>query len=267
MTALPELGDVAGVVRRRRRRAPGWVPNQHGAWAMLMVPFTVGVLDTGPRWQHLALLCAWLVGYLVFFATGLWLRSRCKRRYWPPVRAYGALTVVFGLVLVTLEPTLLRWAVVYGPLLAISLWCSWRRADRTLLNDGVTVVAACLMTVVVAGVGTDASGPGLGWLPGAGQARPWVLTGLLLAYFVGTIFYVKSMIRNRGDRARYTLSVAYHVAVCVPAFAAGPWLGVLFAALATRAALIPRAWPKLTPAMLGVGEIIASLTLAALLLS
>lgn len=59
----------------------------------------------------------------------------------------------------------------------------------------------------------------------------------------------------------------YHAAVCASAVATGPWLGVLFAALAARAALTPRAWPKLTPAMLGVGEIVASLTLAALLLS
>lgn len=233
---------------------------------MLIVPFVVGVLDTGPRWAHLPLLFAWLVGYLAFFATGLWLRSHRKARYWPPVRGYTAATVILGLIVVLLDPALLRWAVVYGPLLAISLWCSWNRADRTLLNDGVTIVAACLMAVVVSGVGTDASDTGLGWLPGAGQTRPWLLAGLLLAYFAGTVLYVKSMIRNRGDRAWYRLSVGYHVAVCVPAIAAGAWLGALFAVFAIRAALVPRAWPKLTPPMLGVGEIVASLALATLLL-
>jgi len=239
---------------------------------MLVVPFAVGVLDAEPSWRHLPLLLAWLVGYLAFFAAGLWLRSRCKPRYAPPVRAYGALTVALGLVVVAIEPELLRWAAVFLPLLAASLWCSWRRADRTLLNDGVTVLAACLMTVVVAGVGENGGRPGtpglagLAWLPGADQARPWVLAGLLLAYFAGTVLYVKSMIRNRGDRGRYALSVAYHAAVCVPVAAAGPWLGALFVALAVRAAVVPRRWPGLTPARIGVGEIAASLALAALLL-
>src|SRR5664279_1310028 len=144
----------AGLQARRRLREPGWVPNQHGAWAMLIVPFAVGALDAGPSWRHLPLLFAWLVGYFAFFAAGLWLRSRGKRRYWPPVRTYGVLTVVLGLVVIVVQPDVLHWAIVFLPLLAFSLWCSWRRADRSLLNDGVTVLAACLMTVVAAGFGS-----------------------------------------------------------------------------------------------------------------
>lgn len=239
---------------------------------MLVVPFAVGALDAGPSWRHVPLLLTWLAGYFMFFATGLWLRSRRKARYWPPVRAYAVLTAVLGLVVVMIEPDLLRWAVVFAPLVSVSLWSSWRRADRSLLNDAVTVLAACLMTVVVAAVGTHGGArstpglPGLTWLPGADQVRPWVLTALLLAYFAGTVLYVKTMIRNRGDRRRYALSVAYHVVVCVPAAAVNPWLGLLFVALALRSAIVPQRWPGLTPAALGAGEIVASITLGALLL-
>lgn len=272
MSERPRLHRARSVSKpaRRRRRGPGWVPNQHGAWAMLIVPFVVGVLDAGPDWRHIPLLFALLAGYLAFFAVGLWLRSRCKARYWPPARAYGALAGVLGLVVIAVEPTLLRWAVVFLPLLAISLWCSWRRADRSLLNDGVTVLFASLMTVVVAGVGDQRAGSaalaGLAWLPGADQPHAWVLAGLLFAYFGGTVLYVKSMIRNRGERGMYLLSVVYHVVVCVPAIMAGPWLGALFVALAVRAAVVPRRWPRLTPAQLGFGEIAASLILTVFLL-
>jgi hypothetical protein len=239
---------------------------------MLIVPFAVGALDAGPSWRHLPLLLAWLVGYFAFFAAGLWLRSRGKRRYWPPVRAYGVLTVVLGLVVIAVDPDVLHWAVVFLPLLSFSLWCSWRRADRSLLNDGVTVLAACFMTVVAAGFGERPGEPGtpslagLAWLPGADQERSWVLTGLLLAYFAGTVLYVKTMIRDRGDAGRYWLSVIYHAAVCVPAAVASPWWGALFVALAARAAVVPKRWPGLTAATIGVGEIVASLTLATLLL-
>lgn len=257
----------AGAVgRARRRRRPGWVPNQHGAWVMLMLPFVVGVLNTGPRWQHLPLLGAWLIGYLAFFAAGLWLRSRCQSRYWPPVRTYGALMIVAGLAVVAIQPSLLLWAVVFVPLLVTSLWCSWRRADRTLLNDGVTIVAACLMTVVVSGVGTEAAQSSAGWLPGADQAHAWALAGLLAAYFFGTVLFVKTMIRDRGNPAMYVLSVGYHVVICVPAVLAGLWMGLMFAALAARAALIPRVWPKLTPRTLGIVEICSSVALTALLI-
>jgi hypothetical protein len=239
---------------------------------MLIVPFAVGALDAGPSWRHLPLLLAWLVGYCAFFAAGLWLRSRGKRRYWPPVRTYGVLTVVLALVVIAVQPDAAHWVVVFLPLLAFSLWCSWRRADRSLLSDGVTVLAACLMTVVAAGFGQrigKPQAPGLAelaWLPGADQGRTWVLAGLLLAYFAGTVLYVKTMIRDRGDAGRYRLSVTYHVAVCVLAAVASPWLGALFAAFAVRAAVVPKRWPGLTAATIGAGEIVASLTLATMLL-
>ena len=239
---------------------------------MLIVPFAVGTLDAGPSWRHLPLLFAWLVGYFAFFAAGLWLRSRGKRRYWPAVRTYGVLTVVLGLVVIVVQPDVLHWAAVFLPLLAFSLWCSWRRADRSLLNDAVTVLAACLMTVVVAAVGTHGGArstpdlAGLTWLPGADRARPWLLAALLLAYFAGTVLYVKTMIRDRGDRRRYALSVAYHVVVCVPAAVVNPWLGLLFVTLVLRSAVVPKRCPGLTPAAIGAGEIVASITLGALLL-
>src|SRR5450759_4049995 len=145
---------------RRRLREPGWVPNQHGAWAMLIVPFAVGALDAGPSWRHLPLLFAWLVGYFAFFAAGLWLRSRGKRRYWPPVRTYGVLTVVLGLVVIAVQPDVLHWAVVFLPLLAFSLWCSWRRADRSLLNVCLAVLAACRTSHLAAAFGGRLAGPG-----------------------------------------------------------------------------------------------------------
>jgi YwiC-like protein len=195
---------------------------------MLIVPFVVGTFDAGPSWRQLPLLFAWLVGYFAFFAAGLWLGSRGKHRYAPPVRTYGVLTVVVGVVVIAVQPGVLHWAVVFLPLLAFSLWCSWRRADRSLLNDGVTVLAACLMTVVATGFGERLAEPGtaalsgLAWLPGADQGRARVLAGLLLAYFAGTVLYVKTMIRDRADPGRYPLSVMFHVAVCVPAAVASP---------------------------------------------
>src|SRR5690625_4543294 len=59
---------------KRRRRSPGWVPNQHGAWAMVIVPALSGVLLSGPSWRHVPLLGLWWVGY---FEIG---RASCRER-------------------------------------------------------------------------------------------------------------------------------------------------------------------------------------------
>lgn len=225
--------------RSRRRRGPGWVPNQHGAWAMLVVPVVVGAAAVGPTWWHGLLLVTWLVAYLAFYATGLWLRARRRPRYLPPVRAYGVATALLGVVLLVTEPGLLRWGVAYGPLLAVSLWLSARRQDRSLVSGLVTVAAACLMTVVAGG--------------------PWVAAGILFAYFAGTVLYVKTMIRERGSRPMLVASVGAHAAATVLVGLVSPWLAGLFGLLTVRAVVVPLVWPRATPRAIGFGEVAASL--------
>jgi YwiC-like protein len=237
---------------------------------MLLLPPVVGAIASGVRWSHLLLLATWLVGYLAFFAAGLWLRSRRKARYWPPVRAYTIAAVALGSVLLATHPALVRWAPVYAPLLAASLWFSARRSDRSLANDLVTVVAASLMAVVAWGLGGTAGPTDVGpltWPPGATSPHAWLVAAILLAYFAGTVLYVKTMIRERGNRRMWWASVGYHAAVVVPIAWADPALGALFVVLAVRAAVVPRRWPALSPRAVGIGEVAASVVLGILLLT
>jgi hypothetical protein len=221
------------------------VPNQHGAWGMLASPLLVGVVAASPRWVHLPLVLLWFVGYFAFFAAGLWLKSGRRARYLPPVRAYGLATVPLGLAVLVMRPDLVVWAPLFAPLLLAGLWFAARRQDRSLPSGLATILAACLMTVVAfdAGDGSD-------W------GRAWTLTAVLAAYFVGTLFYVKTMIRERGSRAYYRLSVGFHLAVAVAMVWVSWWLVALFALLALRAAVLPGR--GLTPKQVGVGEILAN---------
>ncbi|MFJ2299412.1 YwiC-like family protein [Oerskovia paurometabola] len=271
--------------RRRRRRGPGWVPDQHGAWAMLAVPLLVGIFLGGPAWVHVPLAVLWFVGYFAFFATGLWLKSRFKARWWPPVRAYGIATVVPAVAVLLVRPDLLAWVPLFLPLVAVSLWSSYRRSERSLLNDGATVLAACLMLPVAFAAGVDpvpGGWPGTAWLggwpdaplpdgvtgvAGIGWPQVWALFVLVLAYFAGTILYVKTLIRERGERSYLVASVVYHLAAGVVASAALAaaglvwWpAGVLFAGLTVRAVWVPRTAAK--PLQFGMGEVVASVLVA-----
>lgn len=71
-------------------------------------------------------------------------------------------------------------------------------------------------------------------------ARPATVLGvfaLCLAYFLGTVCYVKTIIRKRGNPTHLRLSIDYHVL----ALAAAAWFGLmpaaLFAWLLARAAM------------------------------
>src|SRR5665648_639280 len=188
----------------------------------------VGASRSGPRWVHLWLLAAWLIGYLAFRATAGWLRSGRKPRYRPPVLAYGAATAVVGGALLAVEPQPLRWAVVYPPLLVASLWFSARRAERALLNDLLTIAAAALMAVVAYGLGV----PDDAWLTGAASGAAWLLAAAVFAYLAGTALYIKTMIRERGNRAMYRASVAYHAVVAALFLLWLPAVGAFLAVLA-----------------------------------
>src|SRR5690606_31498127 len=151
---------------------------------MLVAPLLVGVIGGGARWLHLLLAAAWIVAYFAFNATGLWLKARRRPRYSPPVGAYGVALAVLGVPLILLDPPLLWWAPVFAPMRAIGLWCSWARRDRTLLDDGATVLAACAMTVVAWQLGS---------FPYDAPAAAWTWAVVLWVYFFGTAFYVKTM--------------------------------------------------------------------------
>ncbi|WP_288797370.1 YwiC-like family protein [uncultured Arsenicicoccus sp.] len=217
---------------RGRKRPPGWVPQQHGAWAMLVVPAVTGtvllVRDHGWRWVALPVLAITVVGYFLLNAVTLWLKARRKPRYRPPVRAYAVACCLLGLAVLALGPGLAGWLVVAAPLLAVALVLAARRRDRATLSGLVTVAAACLVTPVLWSAGLPSSPP-LGAVAAVADAVthrpeevrvPAFVTLLQLAYFFGTVVYVKTMIRERGDRRWFVASVTYHAAMTVALLAA-----------------------------------------------
>ncbi len=232
-----------------RGRGPRWVPNQHGAWAMLATPLLVGILATAPRWVHLPLAAFWFAGYVAFFSTGLWLRSRRKPRYRPPVLASTAVAAALGVVVLALDGSLLRWAPLFLAPLGVGLVASARRDDRSLWSGLSTSTGSSLMTLVAydAGGGTD-------W------GRAWLLAGVLAAYFAGTVLYVKTMIRERGNARYRWLSVGFHAAATVAmAWVSWPVL-VVFALLTVRAGVVPLR--PLSPRAVGIGELVATVVVA-----
>ena len=200
---------------------------------MLVTPLVVGALASGPRWPHLLLAAFWMAGYLAFFATGRWLKSRRKARYLPPLQAYVPLATVLGLGVLAVQPSLLVWAPVFVLPMAAGLVASATRHERALLSGLATTVGSSLMTLVAYDLG-----------PGSDWPRAWLLTAVLAAYFTGTVFYVKSAIRERGNTTFLRWSVAYHLAIALAPLVLldGPAriaLTVVALALAARAALVP----------------------------
>jgi len=246
------MDDAVPVTGRAERRTAGrrlrrFVPPQHGAWAMLAVPYLAGLVTAGFRWPALPLLGAWIGGYLLSYFVFQALKSRRPRRYRDQLLGYGLVAAPLLLVVLIAAPGVLWYAPAYAALFAVNAWYAWRRRERDLGNDLASVAESCLMVFVVATV--------------AGTPPSAVLVPFLLcaAYFAGTVPYVKTMIRERGNAAYHGWSIAYHVVALAVAAYLSPWAGVLFAWFLARAALFPRR--GLTPKQIGITEIVNSVML------
>jgi hypothetical protein len=216
---------------------------------MVASPLLVGAVASGFAWVHLALAAFWFAGYFAFFATSLWLKARRRPRYRPAVRAYAVAAAALGVVTLALRPGLVVWVPPFLLPLGVGLWAAANRRDRELLTGLATVTACGLVTVVAYAAG-----------PGDDLGRAWLLALVQFLYFGGTVFYVKSAIRERGNAGFRRLSVGVHTAATIVVLTFSPWLALVFAGLTVRAAVVPRR--AVSPKHLGVGEILATVVVA-----
>lgn len=235
----------------RRRWVRRWLPPQHGAWAMLLLPFGIGVLRAGPGWIHLPLLVAWLGGYLLSYYGQLALKVRTASRVRPQLLGYGAVTAVAGGLVLLLRPSLAWAGFAFAPLLAVNVIYAWEREERALANGLASVAQSSLMTFVAA----VAVGAPLG-------SVTEIVVALLL-YFVGSLLYVKTMIRERGQPAYLWASIGFHATALVVAAVLGLALLVPFLWFLARAVVLPRRRPSVK--QVGLLELAGSLLLAAVL--
>lgn len=241
---------------RQARGHSVWVPRQHGAWAMLALPFLLGIAASHASPWQIVLGVAALAAYLGSAAFQAWSRARRPTSYRPPILVYGAIVVVLGGVLVIAWPALLLAAVVVLPAGALVFRGARPGTPRDLVNSFAQVAQALVLVPAAAYVSGDFE-----------LARVAAYLAVAAAYLVGTVLVVRSVLRERGNDRFAALSIGFHAAVTIGAVVALPWpYGLLAAGLTVRAIALPviqrrRAGTSrpLRPIHVGIVEIVASL--------
>lgn len=233
---------------------------------MVILPSVIGLVwafFAGEfRLAHVVLVTTWLLGYFAFFASSLWLKSRRKPRFLKSTVTYLALAGVLAVVLLLLEPAWWTWGLVFGPLTGIAFWMVVSRRERSITSNLATILAASLTPLVMG----SRSLFDLGGLPELA-----VVAAVCFGYFFGTVFYVKTLIRERGHMSWVEASGVWHLLwVVIAIFLPVPhnWLLVVFfMAIAIRAFLVPMLGPmrgrNVAARTIGIWEMITSLFLAA----
>lgn len=259
---FPPVPAAMSRVKSVSLRAGSWLPNQHGAWAILAVPLITGsALRSPPDPLGSVLLGGCFVtGYFGFFAASQWLKSppRRRSRHLAPLLAYTSSAAALGLLaLLRTGPALIGWVPVFATLLVPGLWLASRRNERAIAGGALTTMAACLMLLALC---YDSPVAVIEHWP---ASRPAVLaSAALFGYFFGTVLHVKSLIRERGNRGVEAASLLWHLGWTAAAAILWPWPDgwlwlLLFALSSIRAWLLPRLarTAPLRPAVIGSVEL------------
>jgi hypothetical protein len=181
------------------KRSRWKLPREHGAWAMLYVPFAVGVLVA---WSApLRLMLVGLSITFVFIAResllSWWRAASRGQRNDEALRfmlSYLVLTGAFGAPLLLVYH--LYWFVGMGigaaALLAINAWQAVRRADRSIAGE-MMAIAGLTLTAPAAYYAAR----------GTFDVTAFWLWALCAVYFASSVFYVKLRVSTINPRLDY----------------------------------------------------------------
>jgi hypothetical protein len=231
------------------------LPNQHGAWAFLLIPLILGFLIAGWSWQAGLFSVAWVLAYpasyylgravVIRWRRGIW--SRLAKREWGYARPWIGMAAIPSAVLVVVRPWLLIVGVVLAVLWFISVWLTRTGHERGASNDMLLVTQAALAVPLLWAIAYNA------WP----VAQAWLAAFICLVFFAGSVLHVKSLIREADDRRWALGSRVYHCAALGMGLIS-PWLVIPFGAAALRAFLVPGGS---RPAVVGAVEIVVSVLL------
>lgn len=229
-----------------------WLPNQHGAWAFLITPIVYASLVTSFTYNQILLLIAWLSAFCFNFYFSLALKSRKPTKWRKQLLLYALISILLSIPLLARYPNLLDLAPLLFVGFLINYFFVVNRNERAFLNDLVGVILS-------AAVGYEAA-----MFEGNVASTTSIGFALIAAYFIGTIFYVKTMIRQKGEQRWLWYSYLWHSAVAACAFTRTLGLGLFYLILLARAIYFPRT--KLKPKHVGIFEFFATVTLLVVLL-
>ncbi|MGG4554368.1 YwiC-like family protein [Paenibacillus humicus] len=223
------------------------IPHEHGGWAMVSVPFVIGMMAGRPQWMHLPLFLAWLLLYLSSYPFLQSVKRKKERRRlitWGVI--YSAIALVCLIPVLLSFPKLFYFGPILLVLLMVNLWHVKQKSERAVLND--------LCAVLIFSIG----GAAAYWLGGGGWDRTMLLVVVFnVLFFMGSVFFVKSVFRERTNRRWIACAKGFHILLLIIPWLLGlPWMMIAYLFPLVRT--IAYAGKTLRPMKVGIIEIISS---------
>lgn len=220
------------------------MPKQHGAWAMLLVPYLIGVIAGNPRWEHLPLLIGWVLLYLSTYPFLMSLTKRKKQSFYRGwFLTYLIIALLFIIYPLSVNFRLLFFGLAMIPFFILNMYFSKQKNERAFLNDLSAIIA-----FGIGGVGSYYFGTG------AIDQTALLIFIVCLLYFIGSTLYIKTMIREKKSLRYKYLSWLYHL-ILVIIFLSGPFYLLTLAFIPSLVRAIALYGRKMTIKKIGIYEI------------
>jgi hypothetical protein len=190
-----------------------FLPKQHGAWAMLIIPYWLGVAATEFVWQHVPFFLGWLLLYLATYPMLLLFKKKKIGFYSKWTIFYMVPSILLLTIPILYQPKIIYFGLSMIPFFAINAYYSSKNRDRAFGNDISAVIVFSL------------AGFGSGFF-----IIEQITTNLMLVFvssvlfFLGSTFYVKSMIREKKNQQFKWISWMYHFIIPLGWIVLGEWL-------------------------------------------
>ncbi|MCE7794889.1 YwiC-like family protein [Salipaludibacillus sp. CUR1] len=190
-----------------------YIPREHGAWAMFIVPYWIGAVISGLNYHHLLFFAGLTAVYFAQAPLLTFVRQPKYRDVWPSFFVYAGLGSLILIPYILSDITLLLIGLSILPLFCINIFFAKIKKERSFLNDAaaITALAALLLFAYQLGKGTL-----------AGEA--YLYTAITIIYFIASVFHVKSLIREKKNMLFRKTSYGYHILITFATILTG-WFG------------------------------------------
>ncbi|CAI8755775.1 MULTISPECIES: YwiC-like family protein [Bacillus] len=221
------------------------VPKQHGAWGMLLIPFILSVILGKPTFYHIPLFIAWLFIYLATYPFLMYMKQTRKKEFLHSAIIYFIIACVFGILSLLYEWKILFFAAIMIPLFFVNIYFARQKRERALVNDICAILVFCIGGLISYYFSMKTV-----------DETAWWIAATSFLYFLGSTFYVKTMIREKNNPTYRYVSWGYHIFLTVALFVVNPWLSLVFIPSLVRAIILYG--KKISILKVGVLEIVNS---------
>ncbi|GAA0349332.1 YwiC-like family protein [Bacillus horti] len=221
------------------------IPHEHGGWAMVSVPFLLGMFVINPWWVHIPLFLAWFFLYLATYPLLQAVKRKSSRKSlikW--AMAYGSVAALCIIVPLVQFPELFYFAPVFIFLFSINIAYVIRRKERSLINDCSAILIFSLGAAAAYLVG------GGGW-----DKTMVVLVLFSFMHFMGSAFFVKTLFRERENKRWHIYSKIYHIGILLVPILIG-FLGMVVPYIFSTIKAFVYGGKPMKPSRAGIIEII-----------